>query len=258
MATAVTSPAQGHCSQCGKIWTLETRQGVCQWCGKLATCQTIGAKPRPEPHRRPGKQKALPAIDDGYSELPEPYYTYYTIARQFSFKALLDERADLLNSIIEGLARIAQHKASQGLEFSEPAMVRTAEHIKDHYWYEHYAYSNGVDCQHCSKAQRAKCRWNWAYSDWAYCDCSRAITLESLNQPVIDSEGNITELGNLIADDKAIDLDEWLDVKTFLIGAPIRLKAIVSKTNKGEALTGAERKYLAKLRKREQLSFSGG
>lgn len=219
---------------------------------------TIEHKPRPEPQRRPGKRKALPAIDEGYDGLPEPYHTYYTIARQFSFKALLDERADLLNSIIEGLARVAQHKARQGLEFSEPAMVRTAEHIKDRYWYEHYAYYNGVDCRHCSKAQRAKCRWNWAHSDWAYCDCNRAIILESLNQPVINSEGDITELAELIADDNAIDLDEWLDIKTFLIGAPIRLKAIVSKTNKGEVLTGAERKYLAKLRKREQLSFLGG
>jgi len=258
MATAVTSPAQGHCSQCDKIWTLETRQGICQWCGNLTTCQVNGAKARPEPQRRPRKLKALTATDEGYDQLPEPYQTYYLIARQFAFKALLDERTDLLNSIIEGLARVAQRKAEQGLEFTGMAMTRVAEHIKDRYWYEHYAYYNGVDCQHCSKAQRAKCRKNWAYSDWAYCDCQRAITLESLNQPITDQEGNVTELAEMIADDKAIDLDEWLDVKTFLIGAPIRLKAIVSKTNKGEVLTGAERKYLAKLRKREQLSFSRG
>jgi len=137
-------------------------------------------------------------------------------------------------------------------------MYRIAEHIKDHYWYRHYAYHNGLDCQHCSKAQRAKCRANWAYSDWAYCDCYRAITLESINQPIIDSEGNITELAELIADDKALDLEEWLDAKTFLIGAPIRLKAIARKRSKGDTLTHAERQYLTKLRKRYQLTLSGG
>jgi hypothetical protein len=179
--------------------------------------------------------------------------TYYKIALRFAHKALIDDRQDLLHDIIEGIARVVEHKA-----LSEAAMYRLAEHIKDHYWYKHYSYNNGMDCQHCSKAQRAKCRYNWGHSDWAFADCHRAVQLESLNQPIIDSEGNITELAELIADDKAIDLDEWLDAKTFLIGAPIRLKAIAMKRVNGETLTGAERFYLAKLRKRQQLSLSGG
>jgi hypothetical protein len=173
--------------------------------------------------------------------------TYYKVALWFAQKALLDEQEDLLHDIIEGLARVAKHKT-----LSEAAMYRIAEHIKDHYWYKHYAYHNGLDCGHCSKAQRAKCRANWAYSDWAYCDCHRAITLESLNQPITDNEGNITELAELIADDKALDLAEWIDARTFLIGAPIRLKAIAQKKVKGETLSAAERKYLTKLRKRTQ------
>ena len=36
--------------------------------------------------------------------------------------------------------------------------------------------------------------------------------MESLNKPIIDSEGNLTELGELIADDKAIDLDAWVAI----------------------------------------------
>jgi hypothetical protein len=171
---------------------------------------------------------------------------------------LIDEREDLLHDIIMGLAKTGQTLAIRGQQFTEIAQIRTAEHIKDHYWYRHYAYHNGLDCGHCSKAQRAKCRANWAYSDWAYCDCHRAITLESLNQPIIDSEGNITELAELIADDKALDLEEWLDAKTFLIGAPIRLKAVARKRSKGDTLTHAERQYLTKLRKRYQLTLSRG
>ena len=177
---------------------------------------------------------------------------------RFAHKAMAADRDDLLHSIIEGLAKVGQRKADRGEDFSEPAMYRTAEHIKDHYWYRHYSYTNGLDCQHCSKAQRAKCRYNWEHSDWAYADCHRAIQLESINRSITDSEGNITELGDLIADDKALDLNEWIDARTFLIGAPIRLKAIAIKRRDGVKLTGGEHKYLSKLRKRQQLSLARG
>jgi hypothetical protein len=249
---------EGYCSNCHKVWTLETRQGICQWCSREATCLTTLTKPRQLKSSRRRKRKQVDNGNNGYDQLPEPYLTYYKVALRFARKALIDDTQDLLHDIIEGLARVAEHKRLKGQDFTEPAMYRLAEHIKDHYWYRHYAYHNGLDCQHCSKAQRAKCRANWAHSDWAYCDCHKAITLESINQPITDSEGNITELAELIADDKALDLDEWLDAKTFLIGAPIRLKAVAMKRVNGEALTGAERFYLAKLRKRQQLSLARG
>jgi len=198
------------------------------------------------------RRKQIDNGNNGYDRLAEPYSNYYRIALRFAYKALTDEREDLLHDIIMGLAKTGETLADRGQQFTEIAQIRTAEHIKDHYWYKHYAYHNGLDCQHCSKAQRAQCRENWAYSD-----CPRAITLESMNQPITDGEGNITELAELIADDGAIDLADWLDAKTFLIGAPIRLKTIAVKRNRGERLTDAESVYLAKLRRRYQLSFSG-
>ena len=245
----------GHCSNCHKVWTLEERQGVCKWCDQHANCQTTTTKPRQLQSSRSQRQKQADHDNNGYDQLPEPFLTYYRIALRFAHKALTDEREDLLHDIIIGLARTGQALATRGQQFTEIAQIRTAEHIKDHYWYKHYAYHNGLDCQHCSKAQRAKCRENWAYADWAYCDCHRAITLESINQPITDGDGNITELAELIADDKAIDLAEWLDAKTFLIGAPIRLKIIAHKFSKGEALTDAERKYLSRLRKKQQMTL---
>ena len=206
---------------------------------------------------KPSRVRRKPKLElgDGYDQLSEPYLTYYTVAVRFARKALLDEREDLLHDILIGLVRTGQLKASRGEQFTEIAQIRTAEHIKDHYWYKHYSYYKGLDCQHCSKAQRAKCRYNWVHSDWGYCDCHRAVQLESLNQPITDSEGNVTELAELIADDKALDLEAWLDAKTFLIGAPIRLKAIAYKLSKGEALTATERKYLSRLRKKEQMTL---
>ena len=243
----------GHCSNCHRVWTQEEGQGICQWCGQPASCQTTMTKPRQLKSSRSRRRKQIETTNDGYDKLPEPYLTYYRVALPFARKALIDDRQDLLHDIIEGLIRIAQRK-----ELSEAAMYRIAEHIKDHYWYRHYSYTNGLDCSHCSKAQRAKCRTNWAHSSWAYYDCHKAIRLESINQPIVDSEGNITELAELIADDRALDLDEWLDARTFLIRAPIRLKVIARKRMRGEALRGAEYKYLAKIRKRYQLSLVGG
>jgi hypothetical protein len=240
----------GYCSNCHKVWTLEERQGVCRWCSREAICLTTLTKPRQLKSSRQRKRKQVDNGNNGYDQLPEPYLTYYKIALRFAHKALIDDRQDLLHDIIEGIARVVEHKA-----LSEAAMYRLAEHIKDHYWYKHYSYNNGMDCQHCSKAQRAKCRYNWGHSDWAYCDCHRAITLESLNQPIIDSEGNITELAELIADDKALDLDEWLDAKTFLIGAPLRLKAIARKVNKGEKLSQPEHCYLYRFRQKQQIAL---
>ena len=243
----------GYCSNCHKVWTSEERQGICRWCSRNANCVTTPTKPRQLKSSRRRSHRQVDDGNNGYDHLPEPYLTYYKIALRFGHKALLDEQDDLLQDIIEGLARVAKDRT-----LSEAAMYRIAAHIKDHYWYKHYAYHNGLDCQHCSKVQRAKCRTAWAYSDWAYYDCHRAVTLESMNKPIIDSEGNITELAELIADDNALDLAEWLDAKTFLIGAPIRLKAIARKRSKGDTLTHAERQYLTKLRKRYQLTLSGG
>jgi len=248
----------GHCSNCHRVWRLETRQGICHWCSSEANCLTSLTKPRHLNSRRNRRPKQVHNGANGYDRLPEPYLTYYRVAMRFAHKAMTGDKDDLLHSIIEGLAKVANHKADKGEDFTEAAMYRTAEHIKDHYWYRHYAYHNGLDCRHCSKEQRAKCRWNWAHSNWAYVDCHRAIQLESLNQPITDGDGNITELGDLIADDKALDLAEWIDARTFLIGAPIRLKAIALKRSKGEALTAAEYKYLTKLRKRRQLSLARG
>jgi hypothetical protein len=82
--------------------------------------------------------------------------------------------------------------------------------------------------------------------------------MESLNKPIVDSQGNLTELGELIADDKALDIDAWIDTRTFLLGAPERLLTIGAKLRDGEALTHAERNYLYKYRKREQTTLFQG
>jgi hypothetical protein len=126
-------------------------------------------------------------------------------------------------------------------------MYRIASFTVADYWYRHYKVTNGLDCQHCSKAQRQKCK-----QDDLYRECPKAIKLESLNKPILDSEGNLTELGELIADDKALDLDAWVSDKVWEIGYKPRLVEIAYKLNAGLPLTKTDRQYLWRFRKPEQ------
>jgi len=236
---------QGHCSRCGRVWTLATPQGVCQWCGKQASCQTSTAKPRSVKTRR-RRQPPRPVIGNGYDQLPDPHLTYYRIAVRIAVKVLTDDQEDLLHDIIIHLDRVAERKRARGEQFSEAGIYRTAEHVKDHYWYDLRKRTSGLDCGNCSTKQRRKCK-----EDWLYGDCPKLVKLESLNKPIIDSEGNMTELGDLIADDTALDLDAWLDCKQLFLDYP-RLKRIAKKIADGDQLAGAERVFLHKLRRQEQ------
>jgi hypothetical protein len=120
---------QGHCSQCGKVWTLETRQGVCQWCGKLAVSQTNGAKPRHIKSSRRRKQRQ--ANGNGYDQLDGDWLTYYKVASHFSHKARPQDRQDLLHTIIASLADVARNNGHK--PFTEPAMYRVASIAVVHY-----------------------------------------------------------------------------------------------------------------------------
>jgi len=62
----------------------------------------------------------------------------------------------------------------------------------------------------------------------------------------------LTELGELIADDRAIDLDQWRDKATFLLGYPTRLVEIAHKRVSGIPLDYKDREYLRRFRQREQ------
>ena len=246
MTTVTSSPApQGHCSRCGKVWTLEERQGVCQWCNKPASCQSSTSKPRHIKSSRRRKQRQVDGNGNGYNQLESEWLTYYKVASRFAHKAKADDQQDLLHDIILTLAVAERNNGHK--PFTEAVMYRIASRAQADYWFKHYKLTMGLDCGHCSQAQRHKCK-----EDYLYTECPKAIKLESLNKPIIDSEGNMTELGELIADDKAIDLDAWVSDSTWEIGYPKRLVGIAYKLKAGEALTHGELCYLSRVRAKEQ------
>jgi len=233
----------GYCSQCHKVWILKERQGVCPWCNKPASCITATSKPRQFKSRSNRSKRQVPVRSNGYDHLEGQWLTYYKVALPFANS--VPDREDLLHTIIMTLADVAR-----STELSPPAMYRIASRTRADYWRESYRQTNGLDCGHCSNRQRQKC-----HKDWLYGKCPKAIKIERLSRPVTDADGNLTELGNLIADDTVLDIPQWLEINEQLLHAPDRLLAIGGKIQDGETLTHAERTYLWKSRKREQKTF---
>jgi len=239
----------GFCSRCNKVWTLETKQGKCQWCGKLAACLTVKAQAlRSIKSSRRRKAKQAQDYGNGYGQLDGEWASYYRIASHFSRKAKAQDRGDLLHDVMLMLHQVA-HSDSQK-PMTEALMYRIASHAVADYWRKQYSFTNGLNCGSCSQAQRKDCK-----EDWSYSECPKALRIESLSKPIVDSQGNMTELGELIADDKASDLDEWLDTKLFQAGYPLRLVAIAQKVSQGVRLTSYDYLYLWRFRKKTQQSL---
>jgi DNA-directed RNA polymerase specialized sigma24 family protein len=174
---------------------------------------------------------------------------YIAVAERFQHKAKPQDRDDLKQDIILRLAQVARNKGHK--PFTEAGMIRIASYAVADYWRTQYRHTNGLDCGSCSQKQRRDC-----HKGWAYAECPKAIKVESLSKPITDDNGHLTELGELIADDRAIDVDAWLDARAWLLGCPKRLVEIANKVTQSEALSDRERQYLWYWRKAEQKSLN--
>ena len=140
---------------------------------------------------------------------------YSEVADRFQYKARYEDRDDLKHNIILRLAEVASRNGHK--PFSEGAMVRVASYVVMEYWH--------------SEKRNGK--------------------VISLNNIVSDYEGDSAELLDTIADDSALDLESWVDSRTWLLGCPKRLVEIASKRIGGIALNNADMVYLCKWRKKE-------
>ena len=144
---------------------------------------------------------------------------YITITDRYQHKAKWQDRDDLNHTIIASLADSQLRLDNDGGgQLSDIAMLRIASCRVADYWRSEYR--NG-----------------------------RII---SLNQVYDDGDGSTTELIDTLADDKAIDLDAWLDIKKFLLGCPLKLVKVVNKRRKGIPLNHNEQMYLNRFREKEQ------
>jgi len=147
---------------------------------------------------------------------------YITVAGRYQHKAKAQDRGDLNHNIIISLAE-AQIRLDQngGGQLSDIAMLRIASYECKKYWRAEYR--NG-----------------------------RII---SLNTIIEDEDGNQIELIDTLADDKAIDLEAWLDRNLWQFGYPNRLGEIAHKIAYGIPLDNKDKCYLCRFRRREQKSL---
>jgi len=140
---------------------------------------------------------------------------YIEIADKFQHKAKAADREDLRQDIILRLAEVASNNGHK--PFTEGGMVRVASYTVMAYWR----------------------------------DLMRKPTILSLNDELSDGDGDTTELWQTLADDKAIDLEAWLDAKRWLLGCPKRLVKIAYKRYVGKPLDYKEKMYLSRHRQKE-------
>jgi len=149
---------------------------------------------------------------------------YIEIASRFQHKAKAGDRDDLRQDIIVRLAQVASNNGHK--PFTEPAMLRVASYVVMEYWHK----------------------------------LKRQPTILSLNYELEDGDGDTTELWQTLADDKAVDLEAWLDAKRWLLGCPRRFVSIAVKRYFGKPMSSKEQRYWhrqrAKELKKHQLALS--
>ena len=172
---------------------------------------------------------------------------YIEIADKFQHKARYDDREDLKQEIIVRLAEADRNNGHKPDNLSWAYRIGSLTVAQ--YWCDCFNRLNGIDCRYCSNPQRKQCKATKLLKGAS--NCPRAIEIESLNKPIADKDGNLTELGDLIADDKAIDLEAWQDARTWLLGCPKRLVAIGVKLYSGKPLDNKDCLYLSHWRAKE-------
>jgi hypothetical protein len=227
---------------------LETAQGVCQWCGNSASCQTTRTQAlRSIKSRSNGRKRQAEPNHNGYDQLQSEWALYYKVTSYFVQHIRFDDREDWLHDTMLEMAKVKAKYELIGKPLTEAGLMRVASYQVTEYWVKQRRLTTWLDCGHCSKAQRQKCR-----SEDLYSECPKYHQLVSLNG---DGDGESSELIEFIADDNAIDLDAWVDARRILRGLPRRLVLTGYKLYSGYPLTDNERKYLYKFRKNQQKSL---
>ncbi len=150
------------------------------------------------------------------------YGKYISVANRYQRKAKTQDREDLNHDIILALAEAQRAKDNNGGgNLSDIAMLRIASYECQKYWRQ----------------------------------VRRQNNISSLNTQLDNGDGDSTELIETIADDKAVDLEAWIDASVWLLGCPTRLIEIAHSRQEGKPLTNKEHQYLWRYRQREQKSL---
>jgi len=145
---------------------------------------------------------------------------YSEVADRFQHKARFEDRDDLRHNIILRLAEVASNNGHK--PYTIGAMIRVASYVVMEYW--HAEKRNGK--------------------------------VISLNTAIGDGDSDSLELMDTIADDSALNLESWVDARTWLLGCPKRLIQIANKRVSGIVLEPSDKMYLGRFRRKEQKALA--
>jgi len=184
---------------------------------------------------------------NGYHGLNGDWALYYKVARGFVKRVKPEDRGDFLHDLLLVMAKVKAKYNLIGKPLSEAGLIRVACYEVADYWRKWFKRNNGIDCSHCSKAQKRKCR-----EEDLYRQCPKAIRVESLDRVIEDGNGDSTELHELIADDNSVDVVARLDARLTLQGYPHKFVRIAYKRYAGYPLTNSEQNYFWREAKKAQ------
>ena len=182
-----------------------------------------------------------------YSELDGEWANWLAVARKYEHKVPSQDRLDIRHSIIVELHRARRR---DGKPIPELRAYRIASLMIALYWRERVKAEvrvclyNGLPVEpHCAECKRKP--------KIGICAYLATRPVESLDRTVSDGRNHEYRLLDTIADDKAIDLDAWLDDKAFLLGCPMRLIEVAQKRRDGIPLNETDQRYFTRQRQRE-------
>jgi len=181
--------------------------------------------------------------EQSYHQLDGDWLDWYQVARRYEVKVPFQDRPDIRHTIILELA-LARTKTSEPIPIYRA--YRIASYMVADYYRDQVKVNTGLDCRHCSKAQRKDCKDNDLYSK-----CPKLIRLEYLDSEHVDSDGNRVTIADTLADDNALDLEAWQEASTWLLGCPTRLIELAHKRQEGTPLTDTDQRYYTRQRAKE-------
>jgi len=187
-------------------------------------------------------------IDASYDQLTGEWADWKDTARAYDRSVPKQDQFDVRHNI---LLELAHARARDGEPIPKLRQYRIASLCRINYWRERakgqakVCILSGVAkvpyCKDCDqKPKRGRCQW------------LAVRPMLSLDLEVEDADGQRVSLADTLADDTALDIEAWQDPTFWLIGSPARLIQIADKIKHDKTLSGADRKYLFKWRKREQ------
>ncbi len=191
------------------------------------------------------------AIDQSYNGLTGEWLEWLKVSKIYERKVAYQDRQDIRHDILIELQG-ARARIEKPLVFYQS--LRIASFVVGTYW------------RNKAKREVKVCLYNMVATAPHCDDCGRKTGAKtcvyrgyrpvlSLEADILDSQGFIRQLKDTVADDKAIDLDAWLDASIWLLGCPRRLIEVADKKRRGQNLTKTDRQYLWRWRKNSQKSL---